>query len=202
MNARPTVGVTGFEPATLSSRTIRATKLRHTPKMVGQPAPPGCDPGRAGSKDRAPHPPGGTPAERVARARATLPTISRHTRPRRVSHAHASKGDRCTTWQAKVPGSMTSRSCRYVWRHLVRQTVTPSRIHEDVTCPPVRHPFMRAPGTPNRVRTGVTAVRGRHPGPLDDGGRFAAEVMSPAGGVSHVRNDGHATCARVPHPPG
>ena len=27
------VGVTGFEPATLSSRTIRATKLRHTPKF-------------------------------------------------------------------------------------------------------------------------------------------------------------------------
>ena len=26
------VGVTGFEPATSSSRTKRATKLRHTPK--------------------------------------------------------------------------------------------------------------------------------------------------------------------------
>ena len=28
----PLVGVTGFEPATSSSRTTRATKLRHTPK--------------------------------------------------------------------------------------------------------------------------------------------------------------------------
>ena len=28
----PLVGVTGFEPATSSSRTKRATKLRHTPK--------------------------------------------------------------------------------------------------------------------------------------------------------------------------
>ena len=27
----PLVGVTGFEPATSSSRTTRATKLRHTP---------------------------------------------------------------------------------------------------------------------------------------------------------------------------
>ena len=27
----PLVGVTGFEPATSSSRTMRATKLRHTP---------------------------------------------------------------------------------------------------------------------------------------------------------------------------
>ena len=27
------VGVTGFEPATSSSRTKRATKLRHTPDM-------------------------------------------------------------------------------------------------------------------------------------------------------------------------
>lgn len=27
----PLVGVTGFEPATLRSRTVRATKLRHTP---------------------------------------------------------------------------------------------------------------------------------------------------------------------------
>ncbi len=26
------VGVTGFEPATSSSRTMRATKLRYTPK--------------------------------------------------------------------------------------------------------------------------------------------------------------------------
>src|SRR5690606_25154058 len=32
----PVVGVTGFEPATLPSRTARATKLRHTP--VGNPA--------------------------------------------------------------------------------------------------------------------------------------------------------------------
>lgn len=28
------VGVTGFEPATSSSRTRRATKLRHTPVLV------------------------------------------------------------------------------------------------------------------------------------------------------------------------
>ncbi len=28
------VGVTGFEPATSSSRTTRATKLRHTPTML------------------------------------------------------------------------------------------------------------------------------------------------------------------------
>ena len=29
------VGVTGFEPATSSSRTKRATKLRHTPRAAG-----------------------------------------------------------------------------------------------------------------------------------------------------------------------
>ena len=35
------VGVTGFEPATSSSRTKRATKLRHTPRnshIVGRPS--------------------------------------------------------------------------------------------------------------------------------------------------------------------
>jgi hypothetical protein len=31
LTRRSTVGVTGFEPATSSSRTKRATKLRHTP---------------------------------------------------------------------------------------------------------------------------------------------------------------------------
>ena len=31
LNTKPMVGVTGFEPATSSSRTTRATKLRHTP---------------------------------------------------------------------------------------------------------------------------------------------------------------------------
>jgi hypothetical protein len=30
-SSQPRVGVTGFEPATSSSRTKRATKLRHTP---------------------------------------------------------------------------------------------------------------------------------------------------------------------------
>jgi hypothetical protein len=30
------VGVTGFEPATSSSRTTRATELRHTPKVPGR----------------------------------------------------------------------------------------------------------------------------------------------------------------------
>ncbi len=30
----PLVGVTGFEPATSSSRTMRATKLRHTPMAL------------------------------------------------------------------------------------------------------------------------------------------------------------------------
>ena len=34
------VGVTGFEPAASSSRTKRATKLRHTPWQ----SPPGTDP--------------------------------------------------------------------------------------------------------------------------------------------------------------
>jgi hypothetical protein len=28
------VGVTGFEPATSASRTLRATKLRHTPSNI------------------------------------------------------------------------------------------------------------------------------------------------------------------------
>ena len=31
------VGVAGFEPTTSSSRTKRATKLRHTPRKPGQP---------------------------------------------------------------------------------------------------------------------------------------------------------------------
>ena len=31
-----TVGVAGFEPTTSSSRTKRATKLRHTPIRLGQ----------------------------------------------------------------------------------------------------------------------------------------------------------------------
>jgi hypothetical protein len=31
-----TVGVTGFEPTTSSSRTKRATKLRHTPRRAEQ----------------------------------------------------------------------------------------------------------------------------------------------------------------------
>ncbi len=34
---RQVVGVTGFEPAASSSRTTRATKLRHTPMCSGQP---------------------------------------------------------------------------------------------------------------------------------------------------------------------
>ena len=34
------VGVTGFEPATSSSRTKRATKLRHTPLQTGSPKEP------------------------------------------------------------------------------------------------------------------------------------------------------------------
>ena len=38
-NTKPLVGVTGFEPATSSSRTKRATKLRHTP-MVHKTRPP------------------------------------------------------------------------------------------------------------------------------------------------------------------
>ena len=33
----PLVGVTGFEPATSSSRTTRATKLRHTPWLHAGP---------------------------------------------------------------------------------------------------------------------------------------------------------------------
>ena len=32
---RELVGATGFEPATFSSRTRRATKLRYAPKMAG-----------------------------------------------------------------------------------------------------------------------------------------------------------------------
>ncbi len=35
------VGVTGFEPATSSSRTTRATKLRHTPKALTRSGPSG-----------------------------------------------------------------------------------------------------------------------------------------------------------------
>jgi hypothetical protein len=30
------VGVTGFEPATSASRTLRATKLRHTPAILNR----------------------------------------------------------------------------------------------------------------------------------------------------------------------
>src|SRR5699024_4523752 len=37
------VGVTGFEPATLPSRTARATKLRHTPVMPRRSGPPRRD---------------------------------------------------------------------------------------------------------------------------------------------------------------
>src|SRR5581483_9555935 len=36
------VGVTGFEPATSSSRTKRATKLRHTPVLVTEEKSSGC----------------------------------------------------------------------------------------------------------------------------------------------------------------
>ena len=32
------VGVTGFEPATSPSRTVRATKLRHTPRYKTLPS--------------------------------------------------------------------------------------------------------------------------------------------------------------------
>ena len=41
LTRRSTVGVTGFEPATSSSRTKRATKLRHTPRRtsLGESSP-------------------------------------------------------------------------------------------------------------------------------------------------------------------
>jgi hypothetical protein len=40
------VGVTGFEPATSSSRTKRATKLRHTPRLLslGESSPSASGP--------------------------------------------------------------------------------------------------------------------------------------------------------------
>src|SRR5699024_1896262 len=52
----PVVGVTGFEPATLPSRTARATKLRHTPVVTRRNVSPrrnfsrhpGCSPHRRG----------------------------------------------------------------------------------------------------------------------------------------------------------
>ena len=36
------VGVTGFEPAASSSRTTRATKLRHTPVWILRVTPLDC----------------------------------------------------------------------------------------------------------------------------------------------------------------
>ena len=63
----PLVGVTGFEPATSSSRTTRATKLRHTPNgqdwvraewqlsrtAAGQPFGPGVSVSRVTSGGQA-----------------------------------------------------------------------------------------------------------------------------------------------------
>src|SRR5258706_16029590 len=75
------VGAAGFEPTTLSSRTIRATKLRHAPtgcpllQGVGMIAeadrePPGAAGGGAGPRPRPPRrrterPPPGPPAPRA-----------------------------------------------------------------------------------------------------------------------------------------
>lgn len=67
------VGAAGFEPTTLSSRTIRATKLRHAPTEVpGLPSPGMIAADRRGRHSRA----GGAERARGPETAATAPRIA------------------------------------------------------------------------------------------------------------------------------